>query len=512
MVKVPFVLSTTYLLVSYVSSVHGQSSAWLNKGYPTTGGILSGDHLNTSQYSKAVNLSSTLLHTGLIRSHTSGTGGLPSRHGTSSVNSTYSNSHEAPFPLSTNSVGISGSNSYLRLGQSARSTLTNTALSLSLMFANDTGTSSEMTIANQTNSDSQEMPPVKTSTDEGSLYDSASVVNEATTVDGEIYDEQFVATVYTQFQTLTAPLSTVTTDDSGRTVPLIVGPSGQGWQVPNVPTQQPELPLPTFLPIPPRTTGSQSLRTLTGDEITSTSLQGVSKNTKTTTTENGHHTVLPILFCLLCKGRSGHGGGLSWIIHKPGGGGGGGIGFHIPKVKFSFKIKASGDIEPLDPSQPDPEPEDDEQENKSGSSEAGSSTTTTGSERLSSTTVSSTSFTSSSSSILTASVKVATNVEVGPMQRQVPRDQVEKVQIYLSSIFATEYVSTAMATMISSSSMIISTAVSTDESESSPASSSSAAAPPVSFCECDGNGCTDDSPECCATGSCPASIAAVPKL
>ncbi|KAL9040250.1 MAG: hypothetical protein Q9214_004562 [Letrouitia sp. 1 TL-2023] len=405
---------------------------------------------------------------------------------------------------------------------------------------------------------------VKPSSLQGSSVDSgASAVVE--TVSGKVVTETFVPTTYTEYASLTATLSTFITDAQSRTIQIVIGPGGVGWQLPSVPSNLPEIPPPTVFPSPPPsnpetspgtiTQHPSSTYTLSETDITSTTIEGVTENTKTTTSEGGHRTILPIVFCPKCGGGGGGGHGLSWIIHPPSINPPGGIEFHIPGVKWPFTITPEGDPEPLDPSEPEPEPDEDDnqsisnqsksQETQSGGTTSGSTPTSSGaSSSASSTGISS----STGSSRASGTATVATSINVDPYPGDMPQDQIAEIQSYLSSLFAAELdqVGTTLESMttpattgapLSSSliplpSSVVSTAPSTTVPP--PQSSSSAVAPPPTpkdcdcdengctedslpccangscKCDCNENGCSDDSPACCANGSCPPSVAAVP--
>ena len=275
---------------------------------------------------------------------------------------------------------------------------------------------------------------------------------EVTSISGQLYSEVFIPTTYSEYASLNSTLTTFTTNSQSQSIPIVNGPGGLGWANPRIPSTVPQLPPPTQPPSL-RTERPKSTHTLVGAEITATSIKGVTKNTKTTTSEGGHKTVFPIVFCLLCGGSGG--GGKSWIIHPPTGIDLNGVELHIPHVDFPFKIGPAGDPEPINPSGPEAEPEEDNNRSKSDrsksqeskSTEKPSSASSTSSQSSSSSSTSS----SSSSSSGTRSVRIATSIDVDPYATEILDDQIADVQSYLNSLFAGEIEGTTMTTMTQAS-------------------------------------------------------------
>ena len=439
------------------------------------------------------------------------------------------------------------------------------------------------------------------------------------TVSGEPVSETFVPTTYTEYASLTTTLLTDTTDAQSKTIPLIIGPGGVGWQVPSVSSNALDIPPPTVLPSSPRSSSAissspitqhpSSTYTLSATDLTPTSIEGVTKNTKTTTSQGGHRTILPIVFCPRCGGSH----GTSWIIHPPSIHPPGGIELHIPGVKWPFTVTPDGDPEPLDPSEPEPEPDNDDNESTSNESISKKSTvdgTTSRSESTFHSTSSSVSSSLRSSSIsstgssqVSGKKVVATSIDVDPYATEIPQDQIAEVQSYLSSLFAAELdqlgttleplttsanpttggssitssttapprptqspsalstgrtppgagttaallpattmdcsnpspedgdglctcsygtqligtytpnggiCPTLVPASVSVEPMPPATTITTSSPTLGPTSSALPPPPKTGVCNCNEDGCSDDSPACCGDGSCPASVAAVP--
>ena len=213
----------------------------------------------------------------------------------------------------------------------------------------------------------------------------------------------------------------------------------------NISSNAPDIPPPIVLPSLPKSSSAitpspitqhpSSTYTLGGLELTPTSIEGVTKNTKTTTSQGGHRTILPIIFCPRCGGRHGK----SWIIHPPRIHPPGGIKFHIPGLKWPFTVTPDGDPKPLDPSEPEPEPDDDDAQSTSNESNSEARKTDgTTSESASTSHSTSSSSSSSSSSQVSGTEAVATSINVDPYATEIPQDQIAEIQSYLGSLFAAE--------------------------------------------------------------------------
>lgn len=93
-------------------------------------------------------------------------------------------------------------------------------------------------------------------------------------VHNEVLTESFVPTVYSQFITVTAVITTTILDSQGSTLKLVVGPSGEGWAPFNKPSGLADIPAPSVLP-PALSHHQVSTRKSRNDHGSSSSLKSV---------------------------------------------------------------------------------------------------------------------------------------------------------------------------------------------------------------------------------------------
>lgn len=100
------------------------------------------------------------------------------------------------------------------------------------------------------------------------------------TVDMQVITETYVPTVYSQFTTVTAIITTTVVDSQGSTITVVAGPSGEAWIPFNKPSGIADIPAPSALPSAPgqasasASEGSPSPPSVVSGETVLTSIVG----------------------------------------------------------------------------------------------------------------------------------------------------------------------------------------------------------------------------------------------